>query len=86
MSHSSSTLSVNWHEPDKINGQLDHYTVYWYNGMKIISNETIDKRKRSYTIKGLEACVRYNVRVTASTGAGESKGIEETNTTQPIGK
>ena len=85
MSDSPHSLLVMWNKPVQINGILDHYTVYWYNGQDLISSQTTGQ-EQSYTIIGLEACMSYNVRNTATTGAGEGNEVEETNTTQTEGK
>lgn len=68
-SSSTSTITVTWSEPEKINGKLLNYTVRWMQGDDAAKVE--DVLYPLHTIVGLKPCVEYTVGVAAITEAGK---------------
>ena len=61
-------LSVTWEAPKNLTGVLHNYTVSWIRESELLSSETTTELR--YSVSGLEACVKYTVKVAATTGAG----------------
>ncbi|ELU14810.1 hypothetical protein CAPTEDRAFT_148361 [Capitella teleta] len=75
-SKSWDTLRVVWQSPEKPNGRLRGYNVYWQQLSKGLTGKAVVTKgpediMHTHTITGLEPCTMYRVFITAFTSKGE---------------
>ena len=84
------TLNLSWLSPINTNGPIISYTIYYVAPNGASKNRTInasDANSVKHLLDGLEYEVQYEVRISASTTAGESeKSIAASAKTLPGGE
>jgi hypothetical protein len=84
---SSHNISVNWAKPI-LNGYcVTHYVIYWEHTLSGSNNSsTVSSEDNSFVIEYLDACVDYNVSVTAKNEKNESTyAVTNNTTTETVG-
>jgi hypothetical protein len=79
---SSHNISVNWVKPILNSYCVKQYVIYWEHTLSGSNNSSIvSSEDYSFVIEDLDACVDYNVSVTAENKKNESTDAVTNNTT-----